>query len=182
MKGCSLATPTLGGYVHYLCFKCHPQLLASRSKCFAQGRTSSGVFSVSFIGAHQLHLSSWRRVPIDKRNGHWRNLRRWPPESGSVCCETTIECHAALDVQTIQRPPEQFSRKVLRNLIFTVRDKSVKTVKIMRLKNLALYSIFVSLWKCHSVKHFTLLLQYFWYLCVGNLRCTALRSLYEYKT
>ena len=45
----------------------HPQLLASRSKCFAQGRTSSGVFSVSFIGAHQLHLSSQRRLPIDKR-------------------------------------------------------------------------------------------------------------------
>ena len=35
--------------------------------------------------------------------------------------------------------PRKFSQKVLRNLIFAVRDESAKTAKIMRLENLALY-------------------------------------------
>ena len=73
-----------------------------------------------------------------------------PQESGSIRFETTIECHVALDVHAIlqkwdsyqfvsTRLPGNLDEKVLRSLIFTVRNDSAKTAKIMHLENLALY-------------------------------------------
>ena len=148
--------PTLGGRMHCLCLQRHPQLLASRSKHFWSGANFVWSLLGLFVGAHPLCLSSWRHLPIDKCNGHWRNSQRLPPGfwKRSLWNNNRVPCcswrpHTSVKVewllfcfQTIPQTPEQFSRKVSRNLIFAVWDESAKMVKIMSLENLALYGSF----------------------------------------
>ena len=65
------------------------------------GRTLFRAFLVSFIGAHQLSVSSRRHLTIDKHNEVKETYKGSPKESGSICIETTVESYVVLDVYAI---------------------------------------------------------------------------------
>ena len=95
------------------------QRMTPDQSAFAQGRTLSRAFLVLLVGAHQLHISSQRRLPIDECNDVEGTYDDGPQESERVHFETTIESYVACDVhtisgiaivfQTIPRTPEHFS-------------------------------------------------------------------------
>ena len=101
-------------------------------------------------GGHHWRISSRRCLPLTNAMDVEQTYEGSPQEPGSICFETTIErfvdVHAIVQKWNsycfVSRPyPKQFSRKVLRSLTSAVQDESMKTTKIMHLKNLALYGI-----------------------------------------
>ena len=121
--------------------------LFPNSSAFAQEWTSSRAFLVSFVWSSSTMFLKPRCLPIDKRNATYDGS---PHESGTVhliwnsnrvpCCSWCPRNSANMELlsfcfQTIPQTPWKFSWKVLRSLIFAVRDESVKTTKIMCLEN-----------------------------------------------
>ena len=95
---------TLGSRMHYSCrFVLTTPSLAA---CFQiqafllRGKPRLEPSRVSFVGDHQLRLSSRRCLPIDKRN---RNLTKAAPRNLEAFAlkQRYIECHVALDVHAI---------------------------------------------------------------------------------
>ena len=141
-----------GSYAHfwwlYLCSQLqqhHAELLASKSKCFCSGTNFvSRAFWVSFVRAHQLCDPSRRCSPHNP----------WPTRIWKRLLETRIESHVALEVDTVvyksgiaivlfqEHTVDSWAiyLKSFEELNFVVWDEFTKTAKIMRLKNLALYS------------------------------------------
>ena len=91
----SLAMPTICAH------SCNKPCSIPDQSAFAQGRTLSRAFLVLLVGAHQLHISIWRRLPIDECNDVEGTYDDGPQESERVHFETTIESYVACDVHTI---------------------------------------------------------------------------------
>jgi len=152
-----LATPTFSGRMHLLCSQLKQWcawLLTSKSKRFAWGWASSRAFSVSFVGAQQLMCLKPEMPPHWQCNGCQRNLWGGTQESGSICFETRIERHVALDVHAsgiaIVLFPDHTTDswaiypKSFKELTFCGTGRIRENRKNYASRNLALYSMLIN--------------------------------------
>ena len=102
-KGFPLATPIYAAACTIRadsCLQCHPQLLASGSKRFCSGANFVSETS-QFHSPTTTPLKLKTPATLTNAMDIEGTYEGGPQESGSVRCETMIECHVALDVHAI---------------------------------------------------------------------------------